>query len=185
LEDQVYALQNAEKESQLEKEEILAQLGRVTSQAVSTEAAGCSLQTQLAAATADYDVEKAMHKQCKTTLAALENELRSVREKLEKEQEMLRGKLSSADSISTMQSDACRGVYCTAMYRTVPHFIIHYSTVLYAAPLFYIPNYRAKLTLDHSILQYDTHCLLLLVFYSNSCPHIFFVPTILHLQLLF
>lgn len=127
----MYALQNAEKESQLEKEEILAQLGRVTSQAVSTEAAGCSLQTQLAAATADYDVEKAMHKQCKANLAALEGELRSVREKLEKEQEMLRGKLSSADSISTMQSDACRGVYCTAMHRTVLYSILRYSSLPY------------------------------------------------------
>jgi hypothetical protein len=159
LEDQVYALQNAEKESQREKEEILAQLGRVTSQAVSTEAAGCSLQTQLAAATADYDVEKAMHKQCKATLAALESELRSVRDKLEKEQEMLRGKLSSADSISTMQSDACRGVYCTVIYRTVHYSIPRYSTQPYCtACLSCIPLHYILLFMNH--ISYTLSCTL-------------------------
>lgn len=190
MEDQVYALQNAEKESLREKEEILAQLGRVTSQAVSTEAAGCSLQTQLAAATADYDVEKAMHKQCKATLAALEGELRSVREKLEKEQEMMRGKLSSADSISTMQSDACRGMYCTALC-VVLHCTVLYSSLLYCAVL---NCTRIKYSTPlHSVLHESTqlysmrHCLLS-IFYSNcflSMNCYSYQSASTHLQLMF
>ena len=130
------ALQTVDKASQIEKEEILSQLGRVTSQAVSTEAEGCYLRTQLAAATADCEVEKAMHRQCKATLTALESEMQSVRGKLEKEQDNLREQLSSADSISTMQSDACRGVYCVLLCYAVLSCTVLYCTVLYCTVLY-------------------------------------------------
>ena len=137
MEDQIYALQTADKAAQIEREETLAQLGRVTFQAVSTEAEGCYLQTQLAAATADCEVEKAMHRQCKATLAALEMELQRVNDRLEKEQETLREKSSSADSISTMQIDACRGVYLLyVLYSTVLYCVVmYYTNLLYPTPL--------------------------------------------------
>ena len=142
MEDQLIALQTVDKASQIEKEEILSQLGRVTSQAVSTEAESCYLRTQLAAATADCEVEKAMHRQCKATLTTLESELQSVRSQLVKEQDNLREQLSSADSISTMQSDACRGVYsyvvlrCTLLCYTVLYCTVLYCTVLYCTVLY-------------------------------------------------
>ena len=136
MENQLIALQTVDKASQIEKEEILSQLGRVTSQAVSTEAEGCYLRTQLAAATADCEVEKAMHRQCKATLTALESELQSVRGRLEKEHDILREHLSSADSISTMQSDACRGVYCVLLCYAVLSCTVLYCTVLYCTVLY-------------------------------------------------